>query len=283
MLKIALFGAGGKMGNRITDNLRTKEYEMLYVEVSERGLQNLANKGLSSTPEHEALQLADVIILAVPDVLIGKVSSTIVDKMTSGSMLILLDPAAAYLDQLPKRDDISYFVTHPCHPPIFNDETNLDAKADHFGGFAAKQSIVCALMQGPDENYIMGETIAKDMYQPILRSHRITVEQMAILEPAMAETVGGTLSMLYREAMDEAVLRGVPYEAARDFMMGHVQIELAIAFNEVSSPFSDAALVAIEWGKQRILKPDWKKVFDREELTKNIEVMLDPQKLKFMQ
>jgi D-apionate oxidoisomerase len=279
-MKLALFGAGGKMGNRITDNLRTENYEMLYVEVSPAGIENLTRKGLAVTQETDALKVAEVIILAVPDVLIGKISSNIVPQMRSGSMLVLLDPAAAYLDQLPARKDISYFVTHPCHPPVFNDETDPAAREDHFGGVAAKQSIVCALMQGPEEHYILGESIARSMYKPILRSHRITVEQMAMLEPAMAETIGGTLAMMYREAMDEAVRRGVPYEAARDFMMGHVQIELAIAFQEIGSPFSDAALVAIEWGKQRIVKPDWKRVFDQEELKQNIDVMLHPEKLK---
>lgn len=279
-MKLAIFGAGGKMGSRITDNLRTENYDMLYVEVSSAGIENLKGKGLSVTPEADALKMADVIILAVPDVVIGKISHNIVPQMRSGSMLVLLDPASAYLDQLPERKDITYFVTHPCHPPVFNDETDPAARDDHFGGVAAKQSIVCALMQGPEEHYILGETIARHMYKPILRSHRITVEQMAMLEPAMAETIGGTLAMMYREAMDEAVRRGVPYEAARDFMMGHVQIELAIAFQEINSPFSDAALVAIEWGKQRILKPDWKRVFDQDELKQNIDVMLHPEKLK---
>jgi hypothetical protein len=35
----------------------------------------------------------------------------------------MLDAAAPHAGELPERDDITYFVTHPCHPPIFNDET----------------------------------------------------------------------------------------------------------------------------------------------------------------
>ena len=273
-MKIALLGAGGKMGTRITDNLQDQGHDLLYVEVSPQGLENLSQRGLGATPQIQAVPLADVVILAVPDRLIGAISQTVVPSMREGAMLILLDPAAAYLNQLPVRADVTYFVTHPCHPPVFHDEVTPEARADHFGGVAAKQSIVCALMQGPEQDYLVGEEIAKRMYRPILRSHRITVEQMAMLEPAMAETVGGTLAMMYREAMDEAVRRGVPFEAARDFMMGHVQIELAIAFGEIGSPFSDAAIVAIEWGKQRIVKPDWRRVFDSEELKKNIAAMV---------
>ena len=36
----------------------------------------------------------------------------------------LLDPAAPHGGELPVRPDVSYFVCHPCHPPIVNDETD---------------------------------------------------------------------------------------------------------------------------------------------------------------
>ena len=72
-------------------------------------------------------------------------------------MVMMLDAAAPFAGHLPKRDDLVYFVTHPCHPPVFNDETDLDAKRDYFGGIAAKQHIVCSLMQGPDSAYALGE------------------------------------------------------------------------------------------------------------------------------
>ena len=64
-------------------------------------------------------------------------------------MIIILDAAAPYAGHLPECDDITYFVTHPCHPPIFNDEADMVAKLDRFGGVAAKQAIVNALVQGP--------------------------------------------------------------------------------------------------------------------------------------
>ena len=43
----------------------------------------------------------------------------------------------------------------------------------------------------------------------------------------MSETVGATLSLAMRDAVDEAERRGVPREAAVDFMLGHLNIELA--------------------------------------------------------
>ncbi|MFS0724381.1 phosphogluconate dehydrogenase C-terminal domain-containing protein [Paenibacillus sp. 1P07SE] len=278
---IALIGAGGKMGCRLTDRLRhAQEYEMRYVEISEAGLGRLAERGLPLTPQPEAVREADVVILAVPDALIGTIAAGIVPEMQPGALLMLLDPAAAYLGMVPERSEIAVFLAHPCHPPIFGDETDPQARRDFFGGIHAKQSIVCALMRGSEQHYKLGEAIARTMYAPILRSHRITLEQMAMLEPSMAETVGATCATILKEAMDEAVRRGVPAEAARDFMLGHINIELAIVFGEAGNPFSDAALVAIEYGKQQMLRPDWKNVFEPDSLRHNIDLMLHPGKLE---
>ena len=278
MTTIALIGAGGKMGCRITDNLKKGSNPVYYVEISERGLNNLAERRLSATPQDEAVANADVIVLAIPDVAIGNVSETIVPAMKSGAILMVLDPAAAYLGKLPKRGDVTYFVTHPCHPPVFNDETTPEAKRDFFGGVAAKQAIVCALMQGPEEHYAVGERVAQAMYAPILRTHRITVEQMAMLEPTMAETISSMMVTVLGEAMDEAVKRGVPYEAAKDFMLGHINVQLAIVF-EKTNPFSDACLVAIEYGKKAMLKDNWRDLYNPEKVYEQIDVMLHPEKL----
>lgn len=111
-------------------------------------------------------------------------------------------------------------MTHPCHPPIFNDETDPKAKTDYFGGVHAKQHIVCALMQGPESHYAECEEIARQIYKPVMRAHRCTVEQLAILEPALLETVGATFALALREGTDEAVRRGVPRQAAIDFIIG---------------------------------------------------------------
>src|ERR1035438_7978334 len=45
-----------------------------------------------------------------------------------------------------------------------------------------------------------------------------------------------------KEAIDEAVKQGVPAEAARDFILGHINIDIGILFGYVNSPFSDGAL-----------------------------------------
>jgi hypothetical protein len=271
MTRIALFGAGGKMGHRLSRNLVGSRFELRHVEVAPAGQARLkTDLGIDCVTPEIALQGADVVILAVPDTHIGKVAAGINDHLKSGVMVIALDAAAPFAGHLPARPDLTYFVTHPCHPPIFNDETEMAAKHDHFGGVSAKQHIVSALMQGPDDDYVLGEEIAKTIWAPVMRSHRVTVEQMALLEPGLSETVCATLLVVMREAMDEVVARGVPKEAARDFLLGHMNVLGAVIFDEVQGVFSDACNRAIEFGKPTLMQPDWKKVFEPKEIADSI-------------
>src|SRR3546814_16253362 len=97
-----------------------------------------------------------------------------------GTVVVALDAAAPFAGHLPKRDDLTYFVTHPCHPPIFNDETEPAARDDRFGGLHARPSIVSALLQGPEEHYAHGEETARAILAPILRPHKGNVTQVAL-------------------------------------------------------------------------------------------------------
>ena len=270
-MNIALLGAGGKMGLRCTDNLKRSEYCAHHVEISGAGCAALAERGVTPVPLEQAVKDANVVILAIPDLAIGRVSHQVVPMLNSGTLVMILDAAAPYAGQLPERNDVSYFITHPCHPPVFNDETDPEARRDFFGGIKAKQNIVCGLMQGPDDAYDLGEQVARTIFAPVMRAHRCTVEQLAMLEPALSETVAATCVVVMREAMEEAIRRGVPREAARDFLMGHVHIELALVFDELKTArFSDGALKAIEEAKAKLFKPDWKRVFEREELLESV-------------
>jgi hypothetical protein len=236
-VNVALLGAGGKMGSRITDNMKDlPEYNMLYVEVSPQGIANLAQRGVSPTPQADALEQADAVILALPDRLIGKVTHEVI----------------------PLREDLTYFISHPCHPPLFNDEVTPEGRTDWFGGVHAKQHIVCALHYGDEAQYAKGEAIARAMYAPVMNAYRITTEHMAILEPALVETFCATLGVAMKEALDKAVEMGVPEEAAREFLFGHIRIEMAIIFGFAGFPFSDGAKLAIQQAYDKIFKPDWK-------------------------
>ncbi len=270
--KIALFGAGGKMGYRLASNLKPSRFEVRHVERSPAGQELvLRGLGLQCVPVPEALDGAAVVILAVPDTAIGKVAASIEGQLKPGTMIMTLDAAAPFAGHLPKRDDLVYFVTHPCHPPVFNDETNLDAKRDYFGGIAAKQHIVCSLIQGPESAYSLGEEIARTIWAPVMRSHRVTLKQMAMLEPGLSETVCATLLVVMRDAMDEVVKRGVPPQAARDFLLGHINVLASVIFKEREGLFSDACNKAIEFGMPALMRPDWKHVFDEDEIAASIQ------------
>ena len=269
---IVLFGAGGKMGVRLSKNLLKSDYVVRHIEPSPVGRKRLKDElGVDCVSAEEALVKADVVILAVPDTIIGKIAHDISPKLRPGTMVMLLDAAAPFAGHLPDRKDLTYFVAHPCHPTIFNDETEEAARRDYFGGGAARQSITNALMQGPESAYALGEDVAKTIYAPIKRSYRLTVDQMALLEPGLSETVCATLLQVMRDAMDEVVKRGVPNDCARDFLLGHMNILGAVIFNEIPGAFSDACNKAITFGKPRLMRDDWLKVFDRAEIAESIQ------------
>ncbi len=276
METIALMGAGGKIGCRIADRLKNANYRMCYVEVSDAGRENLGKRGLETTPQDEALRDADFVILAVPDRLIEKISAEISPLLRDGAMVVCLDPAAPCAGKVKMRKDVCYLVTHPCHPPVFSDETDPEAQRDFYGGIKAKQHVVCALLQGTGEDYARGEALVREMFAPVMKVHRVTVGQMAILEPALVETTSQTCIQTIREALDEAIRRGVPAEAARDFLLGHINIQLAIFFGEVDVRFSDGAIKAMERARSQIFQSDWKRVFEPENVRETLEAITTP-------
>jgi len=272
MVKIAVMGAGGKAGFRVTKNLKDNpKYKTQYVEIGEAGRQRLVEIGLAVTPEDEALPQADAVILAVPDILVGKICKQIIPKVKTGALVIGLDPAAAYAGVLPKRDDITYFVSHPCHPPVFHDETDPEAMKDYYGGVKAKQAIVCALHSGLESDYARCEEIARDIWAPVTASHRITIEQMAILEPGLTETLATTCLAVLREGLDEAIRMGVPEKAARDFFFGHIRCGIAIVFDIAGYPMSDGAKLTVQKAKEQIFKRDWMKVMSLARVKRSVK------------
>ena len=279
MTRIALLGAGGKMGVRLSKNLLGSRFSVDHVEVAMEGRARLADEvGVEAVDMAAAIGHADVIILAVPDRLIGKVSHQIINDIRPGTALIVLDAAAPFAGEMPERSDVTYFCTHPCHPPLFGNETELAAQTDYFGGIHAKQGIVCALIQGPEEHYALCEEIARLIYAPVVRAHRCNLEQIAILEPALSETIGATLALALREATDMAISKGVPEAAAHDFMLGHLNIELAIAFGIFKEgKFSDGALHAIKQAKPRIFRDGWlENVFDPASIKQSVKDICNP-------
>ena len=279
MATVALVGAGGKMGCRITDKMKEQQaYRMLHVEVGEAGIANLAHRGVVPVPAGQALAAADFVVLGVPDNRVAAISADLVPLMRPRALLVCLDPAAPCAGRVHLRPDVPCFVTHPCHPPVFNDETDLEAKRDFFGGVKAKQNIVCALLQGAEADYERGVALCRALFAPVMNAYRVTVAQMAILEPALAETTSAPAVMMIKEGLDEAVRRGVPAEAARAFLMGHVNVQLAITFGEIDTRYSDGALKMLREAQAKLFQPDWRKVFEPEAVRAQLESILEPPK-----
>jgi len=75
-----------------------------------------------------------------------------------------------------------------------------------------------------------------------------------------------------KEGLDEVVKRGVPFEAARAFLLGHLNIQLAVIYQQIpGAVFSDAANKAIVRGRPLLINPGWKQVFEPGNVMEQIE------------
>lgn len=270
MKSIALVGAGGKMGCRITDNIKKGPSKVSYLEVNALGIERLRTRGVQTSPPAEALPGADVIILAVPDVAIEAVSRDVLPQLKPGALVVLLDPAAPLDGKVAHRDDLGYFIAHPCHPSVFNWEPTEAGFRDFYGGISAKQAAVCALMHGAEKFYELGVEVTRAIFAPVSKIHRVTLEQMAILEPALVETLAQTCMEIVKEGYDRAVAKGVPAEAARDFVLGHLRIQIAVLFGEVNGTFSDAAYKISKRAKPVLFKEGWQKIFEMDDIREQV-------------
>lgn len=260
------------MGLRLTSNfLKLPDYEVSYLEVNEASIHKLRQMGVEVTSVAAALPRADAVILALPDVAIGALSHELIPLMKPGALVLTLDPAAPLDGAICHREDLGYVIAHPCHPSIFNWEPSESAFRDFYGGISAKQSIVVALMHGSERHYQLGAVIAQDMYQPIQTTHRITLEQMAILEPAMVETLAQTCMEVVKEGFDRVVALGVPEAAARDFVLGHLRIQIAVLFQEVNGTFSDAAYKISQRARPILFQEGWQRIFEMDDIREQVK------------
>ena len=272
-IKIGILGAGGKMGMRIGAKLKKMPNEIFYIESAEAGVKRLEKKGIKVSVPAEALGLVDILVLAVPDILIKNISTEVVPKLKPNSTVVLLDPAAAYMNQVCIREDLHYTVIHPCHPALFKNQPTLEGYNDHFGGVSGLQDIVSTHWKGSREKYELSCELVREMFAPVDQVFEITLEQMAFLEPSVVEVCGMSLISVFKELVDEMAKRGIPKNAGMSFLLGHIKVLLAI-FLLASNPASDAAMIAMDYGKDKLLKEDWKKVLTDEALKEVLTKML---------
>ncbi|MCU1407594.1 MAG: oxidoreductase [Glaciihabitans sp.] len=273
-LTIAVVGAGGKMGMRVSNNLQKTAHNVFYSENSPAGVERIEATGRVVTATEVAVADADVVVLAVPDLALATVSGIVVPLLKTGAILLTLDPAAAYAGLLATREDIVFAVAHPCHPSIFLQRSTPEEHADTFGGIAAPQDVVAAIETDDDAKQAIAETVIRVIYAPVIDVHWVTVKQLAQLEPTLVETIACMIGALLKESLEEAVnTMGIPEPAARAILLGHTQVALANTLKG-DNPFSDACLIAMDYGRSTIIKDDWKKVFQDDELDKNLAKML---------
>lgn len=273
---VAVIGAGGKMGARAAQKIGFSETNrVLLCESNAERAQALRDSGLQVTALETAMAESDFVVMAVPDALIGAIARQVTPLMKPGGTLIMLDAAAAYAGELPAAPGITQMITHPCHPPFFTEQASVEARRDYFGGIAIQDILVC-LIEGSEEAFAEGTELCRAIFAPVDRALRVTVEQFAFLEPAMSEIVVAAAANWMKRSMELAIEKGVPREAAEAFMAGHAQIAMAIVFGAESSPFSDAAQLAVEWGTERYINPAWRQVFEKETLTGAIHDILKP-------
>lgn len=271
---VTVIGAGGKMGMRVSANLAKSGYSTHYVENSPNGRTRVTDAGRELGDLDSLVPESDYVILAVPDTALGSVSSVVVPKMKSGATLLTLDPAAAYAGLLASRDDVVQAVAHPCHPSVFLERTSPEQYADTFGGVSAPQNVIAAIDNANDAQKAGAEDVIRVIYGPVIDVFWVTVKQLAYLEPTLVETVACMVGTLLRDALWETVNTvGVPQEAAQAILYGHIQIALTNALRG-SNPFSEACEIAIDYGRETIIKDDWRKIFDERELDGVVARML---------
>ncbi|RPH29257.1 semialdehyde dehydrogenase [Buttiauxella warmboldiae] len=274
-MKITLFGAGGKMGQRLTRNLKKSNFNVDYVELNQKNRETLwSSFHVEATESAQNINESDFVILAVPDTLLAQIGNSLIPSFKPGATVFVLDPAVAYANKLQLRNDINIFISHPCHPPVINDEVDEKAKYDFFGGVYAKQPIVNCMYHGDDSIYPVAESIAKVMYGPVTRSHRVSVEHFALLEPGLVETISSTFLVSIKEAMDHLVAQGIDGKCIHDFLMGHLNIQIAVIFGYLDIQFSDAANKAVENARNKLLKESWMDILSKKEIEESVKQII---------
>ena len=278
-LIVTIIGAGGKMGVRTSNNLAKvpDEVELYLTESGENGIKSIKERGFTVSNVEDVVPLSDVVVLAIPDRFILKISESVVKMMKPGAGMIILDPAAAVMKEVFMRDDCTFAIAHPCHPSYFLDQDTYEARHDYFGGLGGKQDIVVAKIDGEDARYADCLRVSELMYAPVVNCYPMGIRDMAFLEPTLVETLGATCLHAMAETVNEAERRGIKREAAISFLTGHIY-NLSANFLGLlgNTQVSDACKVAVGIGNRLVLREDWRKIWDDDVLDKVITTMLHP-------
>lgn len=179
-------------------------------------------------------------------------------RLAAGTMVLIADAAAPCAGARPQRSDLTYFIGHPCHPPLhLADTAGAEGTGDH-GGMAPR-AIVCAPMQRPEAHCKIGAEVCRAIGSPVTRTHRVTPEPRAIREPGLSGMVGLTRIDAMAGAADECAARhGIAREAAPEVMMGPMNGPVAMRFGVSPKVPSVAALRVTRHAQPRVRHADWR-------------------------
>jgi hypothetical protein len=79
--------------------------------------------------------------------------------------------------------------------------------------------------------------------------------------------------VIITEAIEEAVKQGVPAEAARQFVLGHMNVNIGILFQYIDAQLSDGAKMAVSRARTRLFHSDWKDIFKVENIMTEVKAI----------
>ena len=208
----------------------------------------------------------------MPDIALGRITADIVPQMKPGAIVLTLDPAAAYAEPADRRDDVVCAVAHPCHPSIFL-QRNPRGVGRHVRRHRRPAGRVAAVES--DDPAKRGDS-SRPSCGRLRPRHRRALGDGQAARPARADP-GRDRRLHDRGAAQRGAGGGHPHDGRSRsrgprILLGHTQVALANSLRG-DNPFSDACLIAMDYGRESIIKDDWKKIFD-DELDKNLARML---------
>ena len=87
----------------------------------------------------------------------------------------------------------------------------------------------------------------------------------------MVETLAQTCMEVVREGFDKIIALGVPEAAARDFVLGHLRIQIAVLFKEVNGTFSDVAYKISKRAKPILFRDGWQSIFEMDDIREQMK------------
>ena len=269
--RIALIGAGGKMGMRVSNNLAKTAHSVAYVENSPAGAQRTIDAGRALTDAAAAVADADIVVFAVPDLALASVTADLVPKMKSGAIALTLDPQ-------PRTRVCSPIVTMSSArsrtraiPSIFLQRQTPEEWADRSAASPPRRTRSPRSVGRPCQAGDRRGDRAGDL-RTIVDVHSVTIS-IAQLEPTLvgpSRAVGALLN----ERCPSHQHHGIPRRQRSVLCTGHARSPSPMDCAATTAGFSTHCLIAIDYRQREHHQGQLPKIFRDDELDKNLARVL---------